>query len=154
MKKYIIPIVLALVVGLVLGRFMLNQYNFEGKIIPVMNNKKQAYFIQQGVYSSKESMENNVKDFPYYIYMVDNDKYYVYIGITFLEENMDKIKGYFKQKGYDTYVKEISISDQNFIMVLEQYDSLLKESNDYEVIGTICSQILNKYEELVLKGGS
>ena len=35
--------------------------------------------------------------------------------------------------------------------VLKQYDLLLKESEDKEVIGTVCSQILNKYEELVLK---
>lgn len=153
-KKYIVPIMLALVVGLLFGRFVLNQYDFEGKIIPVINNSKTAYFIQQGVYSSKESMESNVSGFPYYIYMINNDKYYVYIGITFLEENLDKIKGYYKDKGYNTYVKEININNDKFITVLEQYDSLLKESSDSEVIGTVCSQVLNKYEELVLKGDS
>lgn len=153
-KKYILPILLALLTGLILGRFVLNQYSFEGKIISTANTTKQAYFIQQGVYSSKESMESNVTDFPYYIYMIDNDKYYVYIGITFLEENMNKIKGYYEQKGYNTYVKQINISDDDFITVLEQYDSLLRESNDTEVIGTVCSQVLNKYEELVLGSDS
>lgn len=153
-KKYIIPILLALLVGLILGRFVLNQYEFEGRIVPVVNTNKKAYFIQQGVYSSKESMEENVKSFPYYIYMIDQDKYYVYIGITLLEENMNKIKGYYQEKGYNTYVKEISVNNSDFITVLEQYDSLLKESNDKEVIGTVCSQVLNKYEELVLKSGS
>lgn len=140
----------ALITGLILGRFVLNQYDFNGKIISTINTSKSAYFIQQGVYSSKDSMEQNVTDVPYYIYMIDDNKYYVYIGITFLEENMDKIKGYYKQKGYNTYVKEINISNDDFITVLEQYDSLLKESNDSEVIGMICSQVLNKYEELVL----
>ena len=149
-KKYIVPIFFALIVGLVLGRFVLNQYEFEGKIISTVNTSKQAYFIQQGVYSSKESMENNVKDFPHYIYMINNDKYYVYIGITFLEENMNKIKGYYEEKGYNTYVKQININNENFITVLEQYDTLLKSSTDTQVIGTVCSQVLNKYEELVL----
>lgn len=152
-KKNIVTVFLALLVGLLLGRFVLNQYEFEGKIVPTMNISKSAYFIQQGVYSSKESMESNVTNFPYYIYMINDDKYYVYIGITFLEENMNKIKGYYEQKGYITYVKEINISNDDFITVLEQYDSLLKESTDSEVIGTVCSQVLNKYEELVLSSG-
>ena len=50
MKKYIIPIVLALITGLILGRFVLNQYEFEGKIVPVNSKSKTAYFIQKGVY--------------------------------------------------------------------------------------------------------
>ena len=153
-KKYIIPTLLALLTGLILGRFVLNQYEFEGKIIPTIGTNKQAYFIQQGVYSSKESMQNNATSFPYYIYMQENDKYYVYIGITFLEENMDKIKGYYEQKGYTTYVKRININNNDFITVLEQYDILLNETTDSEVVGTVCSQVLNKYEELVLKGDS
>lgn len=153
-KKYIIPVMLALLTGLILGRFVLNQYKFEGKIVSTIGNQKEAYFIQQGVYSSKESMESNLSDFPYYIYMIDDDKYYVYIGITFLEENMNKIKGYYEEKGYITYVKQINISESSFITVLEQYDALLKESSDSEVIGTVCSQVLNKYEELVLRNGN
>lgn len=151
MKKYFMPILLALITGLILGRFVLNQYEFEGKIVPVGAKSKNAYFIQQGVYSSKESMEENMTDFPYYIYTIIDDKYYVYIGITFLEENLEKIKGYYEKKGYITYVKELSVNDEKFITVLEQYDNLLQGSDEEEVIGTVCSQVLNKYEELVLK---
>ena len=149
-KKYAIPVILAVFSGIILGKFMLNQYDFNGKIIPTFSTTKSAYFIQQGVYSSKESMENNTTNFPYYIYVLDEDKYYVYIGITLLEENMNKIKGYYEEKGYNTYVKEININNDDFLTVLEQYDSLLSGSTDSEVIGTICSQVLNKYEELVL----
>jgi len=71
-----------------------------------------------------------------------------------MNENVDKIKGYYEQKGYDIYVKQININNENFSVVLEQYDGLLKESSDPEVIGTICSQVLNKYEELVLRNDS
>ena len=153
-KKYIIPTLLALITGIILGKFVLNQYEFEGQIIPTINASKQAYFIQQGVYSSKENMEKNTSSFPYYIYMQENDKYYVYIGITFLEENMNKIKGYYEEKGYTTYVKQININNDDFITVLEQYDILLRETMDSEVVGTVCSQVLNKYEELILKSDS
>ena len=150
MKKYIMPIFLALLTGLLLGRFVLNQYEFEGRIISVAGKGRQAYFIQQGVYTSKESMEENTKSFPYYIYTFEEDKYHVYIGITFSDKNATKIKGYYKDLGYDTYVKEISINNNDFETVLEQYDNLLENSNESEVVGTVCSQVLNKYEELVL----
>ena len=150
MKKYMIPIFLALITGLILGRFVLNQYEFEGRIVPVAGRGRQAYFIQQGVYTSKENMEENMKSFPYYIYTLEDDKYHSYIGITFSNKNVDKIKGYYKDLGYDTYVKKISIDNTNFGTVLEQYDNLLEGSDESEVIGTVCSQVLNKYEELVL----
>lgn len=151
MKRYVFPVFLALVTGLILGRFVLNQYEFEGKIVPVGLKSKTAYFIQQGVYSSKESMEENLKDFSYYIYSIKDDRYYVYIGITFLKENLEKIKGYYEKKGYITYVKELSIVNENFTTILEQYDSLLKESDEEQIVDTVCSQVLNKYEELILK---
>lgn len=152
MKKYIMPIFLALLTGLILGRFVLNQYEFEGRIVSVAGKGTQAYFIEQGVYTSKDEMEGNTKSFPYYIYTVGKDKYHVYIGITFSDKNVSKIKGYYKNLGYDTNVREISINNNDFTTVLEQYDNLLENSSEDEVIGTVCSQVLNKYEELVLNG--
>ena len=150
MKKYIMPIFLALLTGLLLGRFVLNQYEFEGKIVSVAAKGRQAYFIASGIYNSKDEMEEKNKLFPYYIYNLKDDQYHVYIGITFSNKNSDKIKGYYKDLGYDTSIEEININNNNFITVLEQYDNLLENSNEDEVIGTICSQVLNKYEELVL----
>lgn len=151
MKKYIMTFALALVIGLVIGRFILNQYTFEGKIVSTFNKQEKAYFIQQGVYSSKENMESATSSLPYYIYSVEDNKYYVYAGISLNLENVDKIKGYYESLGYTTYVKEIFINNNDFITVLTQYDLLLKETKDKQVIGTICSQVLTKYEELVLK---
>lgn len=151
MKKYITTFLVALVIGLVIGRFILNQYTFEGRIVSTFNTGEKVYFIQQAVYSSKENMESGTTKLPYYIYTIEGNKYYVYIGITENSENAEKIKGYYNNLGYTTYVKEFNINNNDFITVLRQYDALLKESEDSEVIGTICSQILNKYEELVLK---
>lgn len=151
MKKYLTTFFLALLIGLVIGRFILNQYTFEGRIVPTFKSQETGYFIQQGVYSSKESMEDSTSSLPYYIYNIEDNKYYVYVGITLNKENVDKLKGYYENLGYTTYVKEFNISNDNFLTVLKQYDSLLKESSDEEVIGTVCSQVLNKYEELVLK---
>lgn len=150
MKKYIIPILSALLVGFLLAKFMIEQYDRKENLKTVFNDSQTLYFIQQGVYSSEENMKKNMSDFAYYIYNVSDEKYYTYIGITKSKENSDKLKDFYKKLGYITYVKEISINNKNFLEVLEQYDKLLESTADNNTIKAICSQVLSKYEELIL----
>lgn len=145
-----LPLILCLTVGFFMGKLMFSQYDDKQGLKLVTSASEKVYFIQQGVYSSKESMEENTSNLTYYIYTIDNDRYYVYIGITKNEENLDKLKGYFDSLGYNIYVKEFYISSESFITVLEQYETMLSETNDSKIIGAICSQILSKYEELVI----
>lgn len=148
MKKYILPVILSIGFGLFLTKFILNQYNNGLKLIPVNTDiNEKLYFIQQGVYSNLESMEKNTKDFDFYSYSVINDKYYVYIGITKKEENISKIQGYYKNMGYITVVKEFNTNNGEFIELLDKYDELLYKTDDPKSIGTICNQILKKYNE-------
>ena len=150
MKKYIVPIISALLVGFLLAKFTIDQYDKKESLKTVFNNAETLYFIQQGVYSSKESMESNMTDFAYYIYNLDGDKYYTYIGITKNAENCEKLKGFFEKMGYITYIKEFDVNDEAFIEVLNQYDNLLQQTSDENTIKAICSQVLSKYEELIL----
>lgn len=149
MKKLIMPVLCASLIGFILGYFMFKQYDGLRPIIPVNAETKTLYFIQQGVYSSMENVEKNTTSFPNYIYQQENDKYYVYIGITKYKENAEKIKEYYKQQGYITYIKEISINNQEFIETLEQYDALISQTTDTSTYPTICNQVLTKYKELV-----
>lgn len=150
MKKYIVPILSALLVGFLLAKFMIDQYDKKENIKTVFNSSETVYFIQQGIYSTKESMEKNMTDFAYYIYNIENDKYYTYIGITKTKENSDKLKGFYEKKGYITYIKEVKVDNQTFIEILNQYDKLLESTNDDSTIKAICNQTLSKYEELIL----
>ena len=118
MKKYITTFIAALIIGLVIGRFILNQYTFEGRIVSTFKTQEKAYFIQQGVYSTKEIMEENTKSLPYYIYNINDNNYYVYVGITLENKNVEKIKGYYNDLGYTTSVKEFNINNEDFITVL------------------------------------
>jgi len=150
MKKYIMPILSALLVGFLLAKFMINQYDKKENLKTVFNSYETLYFIQQGVYSTKESMEKNMSDFAYYIYNIENDKYYTYIGITKTKENSDKLKGFYEKLGYITYIKEINVDNIGFVELLNQYDQLLETTEDENTIKAICSQVLSKYEELIL----
>ena len=152
MKKNIEMIVVCIAVGFLMGQFMFNQYHKEEKtsIVPVVQTEEKLYFLQQGVYSNLDSMKQNLTDFEYYTYTEKDGKYYVYVAIIKSEENLEKLKGYFKQKGYDIYVKEFSVTSAAFIEVLNQYEQLLKGTSDEKTIQAACTQILAKYEELVI----
>lgn len=133
-----------------MGKFMFNQYDSSINIKPVFNDTGEAvYFVQQGVYSSEESMEKNVINFSSYIYEKKEDKYYVYIGITNDEKNASKLKDFFENKGYSIYVKEMKVKDKDFLDALVSYDDLLSKTTDEKAIMEVCNQILAKYKELV-----
>lgn len=151
--KFIFPLVLAIGIGFVYGKLMFNQYDSASSIKTVFNDKSEKlYFIQQGVYSSKESMEKNTTNFPYYIYDLIDNQYHVYIGITKLAENAEKLKEYFEKKGYIIYVKELNVNNQEFLDSIDSYDELLSKTNDGKAIETILNQVLVKYEELIKTG--
>ncbi len=150
MKKYIFPIILSMVVGFYLGITLLKQYKNAQELTPVFNSGlNEIYFVRKGEYDTKESMEKAMMKFPYYIHTTKDGKYYSYLGISTNLENANKIKGYYDNLGYSTSVEKIGVSNTHFIEVLEEYDKLLTSSNN-ETISSICSQILIKYEELVI----
>lgn len=147
MKKNLISIFFCCLIGLSLSFYMFKQY--DKKEIPTSIAVETLDFLQIGVYSSKETMEENVKNVNYYIYTEENNQFHVFVAIT-KEENFEKVKGYYESLGYDIYKKEISVSNQSFLEILNQYEMMLKEITDTSTIGTIESQVLSKYEELVI----
>lgn len=128
---------------------MFNQYEKE-TTTKVLNEKDTVYFLQIGVYSSLDSMKENLKNIETFIYEEIDDLFYAYVGIIKDSDNLEKVEGYFKDLDYVIYRKEKKISSESFIEVLNQYDLMLKETNDSKTIGIIMNQVISKYEELVL----
>lgn len=151
--KNVIPFLFSVVVGVSFAFLMFFQYE-EGESLTVVSKETEKtetlYFLQQGVYSSLESLKTNTSDLTDYIYEEKDGKYHVYIGITKKLENSEKIKGYYEKKGYILYQKEITVKGTNFLNTLEEYDTLLQKAEEDKTIATICKQVLNQYKELVL----
>ena len=125
-----------------MAKIMFNQYDNTESVSATPVEK--AYFFQVGVYSNIENMKKESSKYDSYIYVLKDSKYYVYIGIT--KENKDKLKQYFDSLEYDTYVKEIEISNE-FTSFLNEFDSKLKDADDNQ-IKDINNQILKTYEEV------
>lgn len=146
MKKYLLTIIVSLLVGFLLSFYMLKEYE-KTDIFPVFNESETAYLIQQGVYSSMESMQENTAHLTDYIYSVIDDMYYVYIGISLDSSNVNKLQEYYKNKDVNTIIKTTTLTDQEFIETLRQYDMVLNNTSDEDTIKEICKQVLSKYKE-------
>lgn len=142
MKK-LLPILLGLLVGLFFTKIFYDSYN----VSYTFNDNTLVYVFQQGVYSNKKSIEENVT-LNYYIYEKNDDLYYVYAGFTSSSNNVQKLKDFFEKRGYSIYVKEINMPTSNFTEVLKQYDILLEHTNDDVTIEAISASVLSEYEEV------
>lgn len=152
MKKYLFTFFSAIIIGFFLANFFLKQYDdFDG--IKVSGTGENIYFIQYGVFSSLESLEENTVALQNYIYNKQDNLYHVYVGITKLKENSAKIINYYKNLGYDLIIKEFQITNKDFLELLINYDEILKSTVDETVISSVISQVLMKYEEVVISGG-
>ena len=105
MKQYILTFIIALIIGFFLCNFFIKQYDdYNG--IKVVNSGYELYFIEYGVYDSIDSMEKATINLENYIYNEKDNKYYVYIGVTELLDNANRIVEHYKNLGYETSIKK------------------------------------------------
>ncbi len=152
MKKYFVSCIFGLLVGVFLGKMVLKEYNGYSTIRVSSTNGESAYFIKYGEYASLDDVEKKTIVLTNYIYTYRDNKYVVYIGITLDKNNLDKMINYFKRVGYNVDFEEYVISDEKYIDYLRNADKLIENTTDDTVMGEVCSQILSKYEELVING--
>ena len=137
-----------------MGYYLFHEYDATVKIKPVFQDEeKEVYFLQLGVYSTLETVQKNTNNFTSYIYTNEDGKYHVYVALTKSSKNVEKLKGYFKEKGYDIYVKEMVISSEEYLDKLTQYDQVLEKTTEKEAIENVVDKILTEYKEMVIDRG-
>lgn len=148
MKKKIFYFLILLISGIILGRKI---YLATENIEVTFNEESTYYFLQEGVYASKKIMEENIKNMN--IKVVDNldDKYYVYLGITKDENIAKRLKAIYEEEGYQIYIKEKTLSNDEFLNNVTQFDLLINSTDEPEEIMTIEEVVLANYEEIIKK---
>lgn len=149
MKKYILSVVLALIIGAICGQLILRQYGGYKGIKVTSNDGEFLYFIRYGIYDDEKEMEKSTLDLVNYVYKIVDNKYYVYIGITGNNENLIKLNNYFSSLGYKTITETFLITNRTFLEELINFDTILANTNDEVVISSISSLVLEKYEVIV-----
>lgn len=145
MKKTLIYMTVAILFGALCGKILYDKYEDTSF---VFHAEEKVYFLQEGVYSSEESLNRNTKDINPKLIIKENDKYYVYVGISKSKDGIKKIKDVYEDKGYSIYQKEKTVDDESFLTNLSQYDILLDSAKTNDDILTIEEVVLSNYEEL------
>lgn len=111
-------------------------------------NTEKVYFIQVGAYKNSNNVTKVTKMINYnYVEYLDGI-YYIYVGITKNDEVLNKLKSFYTDRGTDIYIKEKNINNKEFSEYLDKYDSMIRETNDRELIDSIEKDILKKYEKI------
>ena len=130
MKKSIILVILfGSLVGYLFGLIIFK--NYDG--VKYINEDGNIYFVQYGVYTTEEGAISNTKKLDNYKIYVEDDKYYVYLGITSNYNVALKLQEYYKQKNIYTYIREDYVENSETLNILKEYDKDLEKSDDFEI---------------------
>ncbi len=146
-KSLLISIVLTVFLGSFFGKFLYERYESE----TVMTEGETLYFLQYGVYSSEEEAKKNQENLEASLLVREDNKFYLYLGISLEKENLDKVQTYYDQEDKTTYIKALTFTDNTFINHLSQWDVLLSNASSKEELLAICKVVLADYEETVLR---
>ena len=133
MKKTILTIVLAILIGFTFGFFFLKKITPK-TITEVSNIKSQVYAFQIGVYKNKDNATKNATT-NNSIVVEDNNFYRVYIALLKDQTLIDNLKKYYDSIGLNYYLKAINVSD-NTENIINNYELLLNncDSSNYDMI--------------------
>jgi hypothetical protein len=120
--KFLFSILLSIIVGYLFGQILFNIYNKQ--VTDVFSEQDKLYFLQQGVYSNKDTMKANTESLSNYIFIKEGNYYKVYAAITSNKDNIEKLKEIFINLGNDIYVVEKSTSSLEYMETIKQYDNL------------------------------
>ena len=143
--NFLISIVCALLLGYLCATFIFQEYRESSSVFADDNS---IYFLQYGVYTN--SSNNDIKANKY-IQVKEDEKYYVYVGMTTSIENAKKIQEIYRKKGIELYIKQDYVSNNEFVSELSQYDILLDSTKTEDEMNSVLSTVLASYEEFVLK---
>ena len=148
MKKIILKSILFIGIGFLLGNLI---FNNNKDFFLKMKSTDTYYFLQEGLYLDYNNLQNNISKLSEKTIEKSHDKYYVYVGITKDKEVAELLKNIYEKKGYKIYQKERNISSREFSENVNQFDWLIKETEEEEQILTIEKIVLANYEEISKK---
>lgn len=146
MKKIVLCSILAIISGGILGKITFDRYD-KLNINPVIKLDKNVYMLKYDTYKNKEDMINNTSNLEKYIYIEKDNKFYVYVAVAKTMDSINKLKNIYSD---NLKVEKVNIKNDGFIQNLDEYEKLLKSTNDTDSLKVIESEILSCYEKWVV----
>ena len=136
-KNVIIVICLGILIGYVFGNIIFN--NYEGK--EYIESDGNIYYVQYGVYTTEEAAKENSSKLDNYKIVEEDDKYYIYLGVTTSHEVALKIQEYYKGKDIYTYIRSDYVTNSETLDLLKEFDKTLEKTDDYKEINEVMKEI-------------
>ncbi len=138
LREVIIPVVIAIVVGYIGGRYVYRIYHDN---LTKNLSSSRLYLVENGEYDSIDSMreENSNNN---YVYYVSDNKYKSVIGITKNYDNVEKIKALYDDK---LSVLEYYVANDMLDNKQDIYERELDEASDIKDVREAVDNILNLY---------
>lgn len=142
MKKILLIAFAGTLVG---GTFAILMFkNINKNVDKILSDKNTITAFQVGVFNNYDNALNMKQDYKNaYIYEMNN-KYHVFIALYQDKSIINKLYEYYKYNNVSVYLKEIHASN-DFINELKKYESLLKETDDYETYIMANNNILESF---------
>ena len=146
MKKVLIKGLFFVIVGFIIGQFIFKE---KIELIKKLQKGDTYYFLEEGVYNDY----NNISNTNINRRIIENkdNKYHVYIGITRDKEVLEKLKSIYEKDSINITVKEINLESLEFKTNVEQFDLLIRNTNDVAQILTIEEVVIANYQEIIKK---
>lgn len=137
--RVFVPIFLSVLFGFICGKMVYDIYFYDNSL--TMEDKT-IYLIQNGAYSSYDSMIENVSSYNY-IYFNEDNLFKTVIGVTMNKDNIDKIKKIFDG---EVLVNSYYINDTDILNEIGKLDDELKSYTEVEDIRRVVNDILRLYK--------
>ena len=134
--------------GYLLGEFFFGDGRRYFEKLQMMDH---YYFLLEGVYSDETLLQRDLRNLSQKVVDHQENQYYVYVGITKDKEVAEVLKHIYEKMGFQVYEKMRSLSSMEFSENVQQFDLLIKETEDEEQILTIEKVVLANYEEILKK---
>lgn len=140
---------MALVSGAFLGKTTFDRYK-KVDSINVISNNTNVYALRYGKYANLDEMQDDVTHVDRYIYIESKDDVSAYVALATTRDSINKIKKVYKDKNLNLTISKVNIENEEFIENLNEYEKLLKATDDYKSLLIIENQILSCYMNLVV----
>jgi len=140
MKKVIILFVSAIILGIMFTFLFLNKKDTYAK------EKYMIFAFQTGAFNSEENAINHGKNLPSSIIVKDDNLYRVYIAMYKNIDIVNKMLVYFENNNINVYLKNINV-EKDFYDLIDQYESLIVNSENAQISNKVNQSILNLYQE-------
>lgn len=141
MKKNLILITISIVLGVLFTFFVLNKQNTYAK------EDYLVYAFQTGAFEKEEYARDYADNLPSSIVYKEDNLYKVYVAIYKDIDLINQMLVYFENNNINIYLKSLMV-DKEFYNNLDNYELMIKESDNKNLYNKINQSILNNFIEV------